>query len=146
MAQSTDGGRDTGSMSYATDSPTGWTGWITFAGVMMILAGTLNFFYGLVAVINDEWVVWTNQANVYLDISQWGWVHLILGLVVVLCGFGVFTGNILARTVGVILAALSLVGNFFFIPAYPIWALTVIVIDLLVIWALTVHGRDMTSY
>lgn len=127
-------------------SPTGWTGWVTFAGVMMILGGTLNFFYGLVAAINDEWVVWTNRGDLYLDVSQWGWIHMILGLVVVLCGFGVFTGNLLARAVGVVLAALSLVANFFYLPAYPLWSIIVIVIDLLVIWALTVHGGEMRQY
>jgi hypothetical protein len=132
-------------MARATNDqgPTGWTGWIGFAGVMMIIGGFLNAFYGLVAVVNDEWVVWTNRSAMYLDLTQWGWVHIILGLVIVLAGFGVFTGNVLARTLGVVIAAISLMANFFFIPAYPIWAITVIVIDLLVIWALTVHGHEM---
>ena len=122
---------------------TGWTGWIAFAGVMMIISGGLNAFYGLVGIVNDEWVVWTNRASLYLDISQWGWVHLIVGLVMLLAGIGVFSGNFLARTVGVIVAALSLIANFFFIPAYPLWALIVITIDVLVIWALTAHGKEM---
>ena len=60
-----------------------------------------------------------------------------------LSGIGVFSGNLLARTVGVIIAALSLIANFFFIPAYPLWALAVVTIDVLVIWALTAHGREM---
>ena len=127
------------------DRTTGWTGWIGFAGVMMIIGGFLNTFYGLVAVVNDEWVAWTNRAAMYLDLTQWGWVHIIAGLAVVLAGFGVFTGNVLARTIGVLIAALSLVVNFLFIPAYPLWAITVIVIDLLVIWALTVHGHEMRT-
>ena len=122
---------------------TGWTGWITFAGVMMVIAGGLNALYGLIAVVNDEWVVWTNRADLYIDISQWGWVHLIVGLVLLLCGIGVFSGNVLARTVGVIAAAVSLIANFAFIPAYPIWALVVVTIDVLVIWALTAHGKEM---
>jgi hypothetical protein len=121
----------------------GWTGWIAFAGVMMIIAGSLNLFYGIVAAVNDEWVVWSNRASVYLDISEWGWVHIILGAIVLLAGFGVFSGNILARTVGVVVATVSLVVNFLFIPAYPLWAITVIVVDVLVIWALTAHGGEM---
>jgi hypothetical protein len=128
------------------DAPTGWTGWIAFAGVMMVLAGILNAVYGLVAIVNDEWVAWTNSTAVYLDISQWGWVHLILGLIVLAAGIGVFSGNVLARLVGIVVAALSLIGNFFFIPAYPLWALTVIVIDALVIWALTAHGSEMREW
>ena len=122
---------------------TGWTGWIAFVGVMMIISGGLNALYGLVAVVNDDWVVWGNRGSLYLDISQWGWVHLIIGLVVLLSGIGVFSGNLLARTVGVIAAAVSLVANFLFIPAYPLWAIAVVTIDVLVIWALTAHGSEM---
>jgi hypothetical protein len=129
----------------ADNRVTGWTGWITFAGVMMVIAGGLNLFYGIVAAVNDEWVVWTNRGSVLLDVSEWGWVHIILGAIVLLAGIGVFSGNVLARAVGVIVAAVSLIVNFFFIPAYPLWALTVIVIDTLVIWALTAHGGEMRS-
>jgi len=125
------------------DDRTGWTGWITFAGVMMVIGGGLNLFYGIVAAVNDTWAVFTNRANVYLDISQWGWVHIIMGAIVLLAGIGVFSGNVLARAIGVIVAGISLVVNFLFIPVYPLWALTVMVIDVLVIWALTAHGREM---
>ena len=126
-----------------TTGRTGWTGWIGFAGVMMIIAGSLNGLYGLVAVVNDDWVVWGNRANLYLDISQWGWVHMVLGLVLLLSGIGVFSGNVLARTVGVLAAAVSLIANFAFIPAYPVWSLVVVTIDVLIIWALTAHGGEM---
>jgi hypothetical protein len=125
------------------DEPTGWTGWIAFAGVMMIIGGALNLFYGIVAAVNDEWVVWTNRGDVYLDVSEWGWVHIILGAIVLLAGIGVFSGNILARTVGVIVASISLIVNFFYIPVYPLWALIVITLDVLVIWALTAHGGEV---
>ena len=87
--------------------------------------------------------MWTNRASLYIDISQWGWVHMIVGLVMLFSGFGVFSGNVLARTVGVIAASLSLIANFFFIPAYPLWALAVVTIDVLIIWALTAHGSEM---
>jgi len=127
------------------DTRTGWTGWIVFAATMMMIGGSLNMLYGLIALINDTWVGWnaTTSNAVVLDITQWGWVHLILGLALLLSGFGVLSGNILARTIGVLVAAGSLVGNFFFIPVHAIWALTVILIDMLVIWALTAHGREM---
>ena len=137
--------QQTGSRTAATyeTERSGWTGWIAFAGVMMIISGGLNALYGLIGVVNDEWVVWTNRSSLYLDISQWGVVHLVVGLVMLLAGIGVFSGNILARTVGVIVASVSLIANFFFIPAYPLWALIVITIDLLVIWALTAQGKEM---
>jgi hypothetical protein len=136
---------DTGThMSEAPyDRRTGWTGWITFAGVMLLIGGSLNLFYGIVAAVNDEWVVFTNRSAVYLDVSEWGWIHIILGAVVFLSGLGVFSGNILARIVGVTVASISLLVNFFFIPVYPLWALIVITIDVLVIWALTAHGSEM---
>jgi hypothetical protein len=122
---------------------TGWTGWIIFAAIMMIVAGSLNLLYGVIAAVNDDWVVFTNRADVYLDLSEWGWIHIILGAIVLLCGIGLLSGNILARTVAVIVASLSLIANFFFIPVYPLWALIVITIDVLVIWAVTAHGGEM---
>jgi hypothetical protein len=127
------------------DEPTGWVGWIGFASVMMIIAGLLQGLHGFVAVVNDEWVVFGNQANLYLDLSAWGWVHMGIGLILVLSGIGVLTGNILARTVGVIVASLSLIAHFLYLPAYPIWGIVVIAVDLLVIYALTAHGREMKS-
>ena len=75
----------------------------------------------MVALLNDQWVAWGARGVVYLDMTSWGWVHLILGGVVALPGVGVTTGNILARTIGVIVAALSLIVNFLVLPAYPIW-------------------------
>jgi hypothetical protein len=143
MAQTLIVSEETSVASYA--EPTGWTGWAAFAGVMMVLAGVMQACYGLVAIFNDNWVVFGNQANLYLDLTAWGWVHLILGAVVVLAGIGVFLGNALARAVGVIIAGLSLIASFLFIPAYPVWALVVIAVDVLVIYALIAHGREMRS-
>lgn len=127
------------------DEPTGWTGWIIFAATMMMIGGGLQATQGLVAAINDEWIVWTNPGALYLDLTQWGWFHMIWGTIVVLSGLGLLTGNILARTVGVIVASLSLIANFLFLPAYPLWALSIIVLDVLVIWAITAHGKEMRA-
>jgi hypothetical protein len=129
------------------DERTGWTGWIMFASVMMIIAGSLNMLYGFIAVVNDAWVGWNEATSnaVVLDLSEWGWVHIILGGCVFLAGLGVLSGNILARTIGVVVAGVSLIGNFLFIPVYPVWSLIIIVLDVLVIWALTAHGREMRS-
>jgi hypothetical protein len=98
---------------------------------------------GLVAALNDEWVVWANTEAIYLDLSAWGWVHMIAGALIIVAGLGVFTGNALARAVGVALAAVSLVANFLSIAAYPVWSLVIIALDVFVIWALTAHGRDI---
>lgn len=127
------------------EEASGWVGWIAFASVMMIIGGSLNLMYGFIALVNDTWVGWNEVTSraVLIDLTSWGWAHIILGACLLLAGIGVLSGNILARTIGVIVAGLSMIANFFFIPVYPIWALTVIVIDVLVIWALTAHGRDM---
>lgn len=132
-------------MADTYEETTGWTGWIAFAGIMMLIGGSLGALQGLVAVLNDEWVVWGNRANLYLDLTTWGWVHILVGVIVFVSGLGVFSGNVAARTVGVIVASVSLIVNFMFLPAYPIWAITVITIDALVIWALTAHGSEMRA-
>ena len=121
---------------------TGWVGWIFFAGFMMLLAGSLNAIYGLIALFNDEWVVWGTRGSVWLDITQWGWVHVIVGAIVILAGIGVMLGNLAARIVAVIVVGISLIVNFAAIPVYPVWSLVVIAIVLLVLWALIVHGRE----
>ena len=125
---------------------TGWTGWISFAGVMLIIGGSLGLIFGIIAAVNDNWVVFTNRGQVSLDLSTWGWVHIIVGAIVVLAGFGVFTGNILARIIGVAVAVVSLIANFLWLPVYPVWAIIIITIDVLVIWALTAHGGEMRNY
>jgi hypothetical protein len=125
------------------DQPTAWTGWVGFAGVMMMLAGGLGAIQGFIAAVNDDWVVWGNRDDLYVDLSTWGWAHVIVGLIVFFAGAGVLTGNVLARMIGVAVAALSLIANFLILPAYPVWGLTVITMDVLIIWALTAHGGEM---
>ena len=125
--------------------PTGWVGWIFFAGIMLIIGGTLNAIYGLVAVLNDDWAVWGNRGAVFLDLTQWGWVHLILGIVVLLAGIGVMSGNILARSIGVIVAGISMIANFLALPVYPVWSIILLTIDVLVIYALIAHGRELKA-
>lgn len=135
----------TSSQRGTYDRRTGWVGWIFFAAVMMILAGIMNTVHGFIAVVNDEWVVWGNRADLYFDLTEWGWIHLVIGIAVLLAGIGLLTGNVLARAVAVVLASISLVANFLYIPAYPLWALTIIAIDVLVIYAVTAHGGELRA-
>jgi hypothetical protein len=123
--------------------PTGWVGWIFFAAYLMIIAGILNAIQGFVAIVNDEWVVFGNRADVYLDLTQWGWVHLIVGIVVVLAGIGLFSGNVLARLIAALLAGVAIIVNFLWIPVYPVWALSIIAMSVFVIWALIAHGGEL---
>jgi hypothetical protein len=111
---------------------------------MMVLLGTFQAVEGLVAIFDDGYYRVTQGGLVVsVDYTAWGWAHLLLGLLIVLAGIGVMAGNVAARTVAVILAGLSAIANLLFIEAYPLWSIIVITVDVLVIYALTVHGREM---
>jgi hypothetical protein len=126
--------------------PSGWAiGWTAFAGITMILMGGMWLISGLVALFNDEFYVVTQRWILEFDISTWGWIHLIIGIVVLVAGFGLFSGQVWARTVGVIIAVIAALLSFAWLPYYPVWAIILIVVSIAIIWALTVHGRDITE-
>ena len=117
-------------------------GWIAFAGIIMIVGGSFQIIAGLAALINPD--SFTAVDSIFEQTAEsWGWWHLLVGAVVILAGFGVFTGNVLARIVGVIGAAVSAIAAFAWLPIYPVWGIVVIAADIAVIWALTAHGRDI---
>jgi hypothetical protein len=120
-------------------------GFILFAAVMMIVAGGFQVFTGLVALFENEFYVATRNYLLQFDATAWGWIHLLGGLLVAAAGFAVMAGQTWGRVIGIILAVLSLLANFAFMPYYPFWSLTIIAIDIFVIWALTAHGRDVTA-
>jgi hypothetical protein len=117
-----------------------WSGWVTFAGVMMILLGGFQIIEGLVALLRPAYYL-VGKADLVVAVSYtgWGWVHLLLGVLVLAAGFGVMTGQTWARVVGIVLASLSALVNLAFIPAYPMWAIIVIALDVAVIFALTAY-------
>lgn len=120
-------------------------GWVMFAGIILITVGIFQAFAGLVGILEDEILVVTPDYLVQLDATTWGWVHMIIGLLVIAAGFGIFSGNVLARTVGVFVALGSMISMFFWLPWYPVWAIVVIAMDITIIWALTVHGRALSE-
>ena len=107
------------------------------------IVGCFQACAGAVALLNDEFFVVGAEWTFAFDITTWGWIHLILGIIVLLSGFGIFTGNVAARPLGEILAGLSAAVDFLWLPWYPIWAIIVIVLDIAIIWALTSHGREI---
>lgn len=128
-----------------TTTPNPWAvGWAGFAGIMLIMIGAFHVVAGLIAVANDTFYVVGPEYIFQFDVTTWGWVHLVGGGLVVLSGFGIFSGNVAARTVGVVVAALSALVNFAWLPYAPLWSSIMIAIAVAVIWALTVHGRDVT--
>ena len=120
-------------------------GWITFAAFMMIMIGGFHAIVGLIAIIDDQFYVATKEYVFQFDRSTWGWIHLILGILILLAGFGLFSGAVWARTVGVILALVSALVGFAWLPWYPVWGIIIIAIAVAVIWALTAHGRDVAG-
>ncbi|MBW0253940.1 MULTISPECIES: hypothetical protein [Micrococcales] len=120
-------------------------GMTVFAGTIMIMIGVMHVFQGIVALVNDTFYVAGEEWVLQLDVTSWGWVHLILGAVVALAGFFVFSGAVWARTIGVIMAVVSGLASFAWLPYYPVWALVVIALDVFVIWALTAHGREIAE-
>lgn len=121
---------------------TGWVGWVYYAGFMMILLGVFHAIAGLAALVNDKVYVLGPNNLWLLDITSWGWTHLILGIVVAFAGYAVFSGKVWGRTLGVIVAGVSAIANMAFIPIYPFWAILLLVVDLLVIYALIAHGGE----
>ncbi len=129
-----------------SERPSPWAiTWAFFAAVMLMIAGAFQLIAGVVAILEDEFYVVGREWTFQFDVSTWGWIHALLGVVLVLVGVGILTGNLAARIVGVIVAGLSAIVNFAFLPWYPVWAIVVIAIDIAIIWALTAHGRDVEA-
>ena len=125
--------------------PTGWVGWAIFACVLMVLVGGFNIIYGLVGIIDHQHFVATQNRILLFDISAWGWILLITGAVQVLAAMAVFGGRLWGRIVGMVMAGLNAWSQLAFLEAQPVWSSLIIVVDVLVIYALTVHGREMAS-
>ena len=124
----------------------GWAvGWTAFAGIFMIVLGGFHALAGLSAILDNELYVITPNYVFQFDISTWGWIHLIAGIIVVLAGFYLFTGAVWARVIGVLVVAISMLANFAWLPYQPVWSAVMIAIGGFVIWALTAHGRDIAA-
>ncbi len=131
-------------MSPTSESREIVAGWgTTFAGTMMMIVGLVEFFQGLVAVINgNQFFVTTPNYVFQLNVTTWGWIHLVLGAVIAVAGLFIFTGNIVARSVGMLLAGLQAVANFVWLPYSPLWSIIIIAIDVFIIWSLATLRMD----
>lgn len=118
------------------------TGGATFAAVLMILGGSFGVLEGISLVAKGTYYVQPNNYWINTDASTWGWIHILLSLVVVAAGFGVISGAAWARWLGIIFVSVQAMANFLFIPVQPWWAITLILVDLWIIHALFVHRRE----
>jgi hypothetical protein len=120
-------------------------GLILFAGIMMIMVGVFQAIQGVVALVNDTFYVVGQKWVFSFNITTWGWIHLLAGILLAVAGYFVFQGAVWARVVGVGVAVISAVLSFMSLPYYPIWSILIIALDVFIIWALTVHGRDIAN-
>jgi len=118
------------------------SGWIVFASVMMVLIGMFMIVDALIALINDEVYLVTENQLVAFDFTTWGWIHLVIGSIVMLGGFALTSGALWARLLGVLLAVGSAVSQVGLIQAYPFWSLLIVFFNVMVIYALLVHGSE----
>ncbi len=138
-------GRSTDTATYRRTS-SGWVGWVVFAAVIAITMGAYEAIIGLVAIFKDRYfVVPSSGLVVSVDYTVWGWVHLLLGVAAVAAGIGLLQGRGWARMIVIVLAGLSAIVNLGFLNAYPIWSSIVIAFDVIVIYALTVHWKDVRA-
>jgi hypothetical protein len=123
--------------------PSHWViGLAVFAGALMIAVGIFQVIAGTVALFQNEIYVVGQQYAVSFDVTTWGWIHLLVGILVTAAGLAVLTGQLWGRVVGIALAVLSMIANFMFMPYYPFWALAIIALDVFVIWALCSFDRE----
>ena len=115
---------------------------VLFASMMMILMGSFHIMAGLAAVIDDTFYVVRPGFGLEIDVSTWGWVHMIGGVVVIFAAIGLFTGSVMARVFTLVIACLSVFWNFYSIPYYPVWSILMIVFGIGVLWALMFHGHE----
>jgi hypothetical protein len=122
----------------------GWAvGFTFFASAMMVLIGSFHFIAGFAAVLDDTFYVVRPGFDLKMDVTTWGWIHMIGGIVLVIAGVGLITGSLIARIIAIFMAGLSVIWSFYSIPYYPVWSIVTIALAIGVIWALTVHGKDL---
>lgn len=121
-----------------------WSGWVGFAGLLMIVIGGLDFFEGLIAVIRGQYYVLTANQIVVFDVSTWGWIMMVWGAIVVLAGMGLLSGSGWARWFTIIVAGLNIFIQLGFVGSsqYPLWALTVLALNVIVFFALTARWSE----
>ncbi|AIR99824.1 hypothetical protein [Streptomyces glaucescens] len=127
-----------------------WAGGLTaFAAVMLSLVGLLDIFRGIMAIAEDDIFVTTRNYVFEFDLTSWGWIHLILGVIALVVGFGLLRTATWARVAGVAIAGLVIIANFLSLPYYPVWSVVMIAMSGFIIWALCVvrHGNlfDLSS-
>ena len=130
--------------TLTSDQESAWASWVVFGGTMLVILGGFHIIEGLVAVFRDEvFVVGQRGLVVNVDYTAWGWIHILGGGFMILIGACLIAGQMWARIFAVIIAGLSAFANIAFLPAYPVWSAIMIALDVIIIWAVIVHGSEL---
>ncbi|MBW9215703.1 hypothetical protein KV102_12710 [Mumia sp. zg.B53] len=133
-------------MSTRNAASNPWAQGITiFAASMLAIVGFVQIFQGIAAIAKDDVLVRTQDYVYAFNTTTWGWIHLVLGVLLIVIAFAIMSGNAFARGAGIGIAILSIIANFLWLPYYPIWAVVIIAFDVVVIWALTAYSTDFES-
>ncbi len=125
---------------------TAWVGWVWFAAFAIIVSGLFNIIAGAVAVFSPATVLsWSSDGIAVVDVSTWGWVHLVLGVLLLVVGFALFSGRGWARVAAILLVMINVLTQFVSLPITPWWSMTAIVLDVVILWALTIHGDEVAQ-
>ena len=124
---------------YARDDDVRGSGWVAFAGVLLLILGVLNTIEGIAAIGNAHFFV-ANAHYIVGSLNTWGWVVLCIGVIQLLVGFGVFARNQFSRWAGVIILGLNAIAQLLMIPAYPFWSLAIFAVGILAIYGLIAYG------
>ena len=123
--------------------PTAWVGWVLFGATMMLIIGIMHVIAGLVGLFNSDFYVGTSAGVIVFDITTWGWIHIVTGILLVATSIGIVTRTTWARISGVLLTSIAIVVNIAFLPTYPLWSLIGITLGCFVVYALAMHGNEI---
>ncbi len=135
--------RDTGGISRSVGS-----GWVFFAGTILFIVGAFNAIYGLTAIFKDEVLTGTGSGGVIVwDVTGWGWIHLLVGIVMLLAGIGLFTGQNWARWAAIVFCMVNAITQVAFITVFPLWTILIVTLDIVIIYQLTARWEvEETRY
>src|SRR4051812_18572598 len=123
----------------SADQPIAGLGWVSFASIMLGLAGTFNVIDGIIALTKAKFYV-HGAVFVFSDLRTWAWIVLFLGVLQLLAAFAIFTGSQFARWFGIVAAGVNAIGQLLFMPAYPLWSISIFAVDILIIYGLAAYA------
>ena len=117
------------------------SGWVTFAGVMLLIVGVLNVIYGIAAIGDSSFFI-NDTRYIFSDLNTWGWIILVIGVLQLFAAFSLWSGGLYGRIIGIVAASLSAIGALLSIPAYPFWSLAVFAVDIVIIHQIATRGTE----